>query len=254
MTSTALPAAAERQADVIVVGAGPAGSDRRHLPRPGRRRRAAAGEDGVPAREGLRRRTHPARGEAAGLAWASTSTSPAGSSNQGLRIVGGGNRLELPWPDARRLPELRPRPHPDGLRRDPRPPRPEGRRPAARADRRHRARPRRATGRIVGVTAKPVDDNGRKVGDEVDVPRPDRRRCRRQLHPAQPRDGTAEARQPADGRRGPHLLPQPPPRRRLAGVLAGAVGRQAGREQPAARATAGSSGSATAPSTSASAS
>ena len=147
--------------------------------------------------------------------------------NQGLRIIGGGNRLELPWPDVTDYPSF-------GLVRT----RMDFDEILARHAQKAGARLHERTavtgpvldeaGRIVGVTAKPVDDNGRKVGDEVELPRPDRRCCRRQLHPAQPRDGTAEARQPPDGRRGPHLLPQPPPRRRLAGVVAGAVGRQAG--------------------------
>ncbi len=62
------PAATERDADVIVVGAGPAGSDRGVPPGAVRARRPAAGEDGLPAREGLRRRPDPPRGQAAGRA------------------------------------------------------------------------------------------------------------------------------------------------------------------------------------------
>ena len=85
------------------------------------------------------------------------------------------------------------------------------------------------------MTAKPVDDDGRKVGDEVTYRAPlvvaaDGNSTRLSLAM-----GLAEARRPADGRRRPHLLHEPAARRRLAGVLAGAVGRQARREQPAAR-------------------
>ena len=144
MTTRALPASAERQADVIVVGAGPGGSTTADLPGPGRRRRPAAGEDRVPAREGLRRRSHARARSAAGRAWASTLDEPGWIRNQGLRIIGGGHRLELPWPDLADFPTyglVRTR---DGLRRDPGPARAEGRRAPARADRRHRADPRRA--------------------------------------------------------------------------------------------------------------
>ena len=53
----------EQDADVIVVGAGPGGSTAAaHLARAGRAG-AAAGEDDLPAGEGLRRRAHPTSGE-----------------------------------------------------------------------------------------------------------------------------------------------------------------------------------------------
>ena len=48
--------------------------------------------------------------------------------NKGLRIIGGGMRLELPWPELAELPRLRAGPHADRLRRDARPAR--ARRPA----------------------------------------------------------------------------------------------------------------------------
>ena len=50
---------------------------------------------------------------------------------------------------------------------------------------------------------------------------------RRQLVTALARDGPAQARGPADGCRGAPLLHQPPARRRLPGVVAGALGRRA---------------------------
>ena len=56
MTAAALTPGAERQAEVIVVGAGPGGRRDGVPPGQRRRRRAAAGEDRVPARQGLRRR------------------------------------------------------------------------------------------------------------------------------------------------------------------------------------------------------
>jgi geranylgeranyl reductase family protein len=92
---------------------------------------------------------------------------PGWQKNKGLRIIGAGLRLELPWPDLATFP-------PYGMAR-------------ARLDldellARHaekagaRLQERTAvtgpviddyTGRVVGVTARPVDDRGRKVGDEV---------------------------------------------------------------------------------------
>ena len=82
-----------------------------------------------------------------------------------------------------------------------------------------------ATGRIIGVTTK----------DGEELPRPAGRGRRRQLHPAEPGHGAGQAGRPADGGGGPHLLPQPTPPRRPPGVLAGAVGGQAGAERSAAR-------------------
>ena len=245
-------ARATRDADVIVVGAGPGGLGHRLPPGPGRARRAAAGEDRVPAREGLRRRPDPARGEVAGLRWASTPAPTAGwLHNKGLRIIGGGMRLRDPLARARRATRRTawsdPRSDFDELlaRHGG-----QGRRAPARADDRHRPGARRAH-------------------------RPHRRR-HRQAATARRRSPTArrwwspptatpagsslamglqQARRPPDGRRGPHLLHEPAARRRLARVLAGALGQR--RRRPASGccpATAGSSASATAPATSASAS
>lgn len=87
--------------------------------------------------------------------------------NQGLRVYGGGHRLELPWPQTESFPDF-------GLAR-----------PRRDFDAALAAHARAAgakilertsvtgpllherTGRVVGVGARPVDDAGRKVGDEV---------------------------------------------------------------------------------------
>jgi geranylgeranyl reductase family protein len=87
--------------------------------------------------------------------------------NRGLRVYGGGHRLELPWPQLDSFPDY-------GLART--------RRDFDDALARHataagaKVLQRTAvtgpvlherTGRVIGVTARPVDDDGRKVGDEV---------------------------------------------------------------------------------------
>ncbi len=88
------------------------------------------------------------------------------------------------------------------------------------------------TGRVVGVTARPVDDRGRRAGERRRVPRPRRHRRRRRLVAprAVPRPGEADG--PPDGRRRPDLLPHPPARRRLDGEPPRAVGRRAGALEP----------------------
>ena len=105
--------------------------------------------------------------------------------------------------------------------------------------------PRRSstTRRIASSASPPKTD--------AEFTRPAGRRRRRQLDPAQPGHGSAPARRPSDGRGGADLLPQPAASRRLPGVLAGAVGRQARGRALCCPATAGSSGWATAPATSA---
>ena len=87
--------------------------------------------------------------------------------NKGLRVYGGGHRLEIPWPQLDSFPDF-------GLART--------RRDfdAALADHARAAGAKilertsvtgpvlhERTGRVVGVTARPVDDAGRKAGDEV---------------------------------------------------------------------------------------
>ena len=92
---------------------------------------------------------------------------PGWQKNKGLRIVGAGHRLELPWPELASFPPygaVRTRTDLDEiLARHAA----EGRRPAHGAH--HVTGPvlDERTGRVVGVTAKPVDDRGRRVGDEV---------------------------------------------------------------------------------------
>jgi geranylgeranyl reductase family protein len=86
--------------------------------------------------------------------------------NQGLRILGGGMRLELPWPDLASFPDyglVRPRLDFDAVLVD-----------VATAsgakllERTSVTGPvvDERTGRVVGVTAKPVDDAGRRTGED----------------------------------------------------------------------------------------
>jgi len=166
MTAAALTPGAERQAQVIVVGAGPAGAATAyHL--------AAAGIDVLLLEKSAFPRdkvcgdglTPRATRQLIGMGF--DLDQPGWQKNKGLRIIGAGLRLELPWPDLATFP-------PYGMAR-------------ARMDldellARHaekagaRLQERTAvtgpviddyTGRVVGVTARPVDDRGRKVGDEV---------------------------------------------------------------------------------------
>jgi menaquinone-9 beta-reductase len=156
----------ERQADVIVVGAGPAGaSTAYHL--------AQAGADVLL----LEKATFP-RDKICGdgltpravrqlVAMGFDLDEPGWQKNAGLRIVGAGHRLELPWPDLTTFPPygaVRTRMDLDEL--------------LARHAQKSGARLIEGasvtgpvlderTGRVVGVTAKPVDERGRRIGDEV---------------------------------------------------------------------------------------
>ncbi len=156
----------ERQADVIVVGAGPAGSTAAyHL--------AQAGVDVL-----LLEKTAFPREKVCGDGLTPRATrqlldlgidldGPGWVHNHGLRIVGGGHRLELPWPDLASFPPyglVRTRLDFDEILA----------RHAEKAGARLHERTSvtgpvvdEQTGRVVGVTAKPVDDRGRRVGDEV---------------------------------------------------------------------------------------
>ncbi len=156
----------ERQADVIVVGAGPAGSSAAyHL--------AAAGADVLLLEKASFPRdkicgdglTPRAVKQLIGMGF--DLDQPGWQKNRGLRIVGAGHRLELPWPDLGSFPDfgmVRTRMDLDEILA----------RHAEKAGARLKERTAvtgpvfdERTGRVVGVTAKPVDDRGRRTGDEV---------------------------------------------------------------------------------------
>jgi menaquinone-9 beta-reductase len=154
----------ERQADVIVVGAGPGGSTAAyHL--------AQAGVDVLL----LEKSTFP-REKVCGdgltpratkqlLALGVDLDAPGWVKNHGLRIVGSGHQVAVPWPDLTDFP-------PYGLVRT----RLDFDEILARHAEKAGARLMEGTavtgpvfdegtGRVVGVTARRVDDNGRRVGD-----------------------------------------------------------------------------------------
>jgi menaquinone-9 beta-reductase len=156
----------ERQADVIVVGAGPAGSSAAyHL--------AAAGADVLLLEKAAFPRdkicgdglTPRAVKQLIGMGF--DLDQPGWQKNRGLRIVGAGHRLELPWPELGSFPDfgmVRTRMDLDEILA----------RHAEKAGARLKERTAvtgpvfdERTGRVVGVTAKPVDDRGRRTGDEV---------------------------------------------------------------------------------------
>jgi geranylgeranyl reductase family protein len=155
-----------RQADVIVVGAGPAGATAAfHL--------AQAGVDVL-----VLETTAFPREKVCGAGLTPRAVrqlvrlgidldAPGWIKNHGLRVRGGGHQIELPWPDLASFPSyglVRTRLDFDALLA----------RHAEKAGARLLERQAvtgpvldERTGRVVGVTAKPVDDRGRKVGDEV---------------------------------------------------------------------------------------
>ena len=156
----------ERQADVIVVGAGPAGSSTAyHL--------AAAGADVLLLEKAAFPRdkicgdglTPRAVKQLIGMGF--DLDQPGWQKNRGLRIVGAGHRLELPWPELGSFPDfgmVRTRMDLDETLA----------RHAEKAGARLKERTAvtgpvldERTGRVVGVTAKPVDDRGRRTGDEI---------------------------------------------------------------------------------------
>ena len=150
-------------ADVIVVGAGPAGSSAAYW-------LASAGLDvallektSVPAREGVRRRAHPAR--------------HAGARRHGHRRQREQRLAAQPRPArhrrrpaaaprlarAHQLPAVRPRPPARRPRRDARHPGRQGRRPAVRAHRRSPSRSSTTPGRVVGVEPARRSTRGRSA-------------------------------------------------------------------------------------------
>jgi geranylgeranyl reductase family protein len=156
----------ERQADVIVVGAGPAGaSTAYHL--------AQAGADVLLLEKSVFPRdkicgdglTPRAVKQLIGMGF--DLDDPGWMKNNGLRIVGAGHTLELPWPELASFPPygaVRTRMDLDETLA----------RHAEKAGARLMERTAvtgpvvdERTGRVIGVTAKPVDDRGRRVGDDV---------------------------------------------------------------------------------------
>jgi geranylgeranyl reductase family protein len=159
------PTATERQADVIVVGAGPAGSTTAAY-------LAAAGADVL-----LLEKTAFPREKVCGdgltpravrqlIRMGIDLDEPGWIRNKGLRIVGGGHRLELRWPELADYPDfglVRTRLDFDDILA----------RHAQKAGAQLYERTAVTgpilddTGRMVGVTARPVDDQGRKAGNET---------------------------------------------------------------------------------------
>jgi geranylgeranyl reductase family protein len=154
-------------ADVIVVGAGPGGSSvATYLARSGLDvlvlEKTAFPREKV-CGDGL---TPRAVKELAALG-VPTPSEAGWIRNKGLRIIGGGVRLQLPWPDLAAFPDyglVRPRRDFDEI--------------LARVAQAGGAKLQERvavtgpvlddrTGRVVGVTARPVDDAGRRVGEDV---------------------------------------------------------------------------------------
>jgi len=163
-----VPTPADRSADVLVVGAGPAGATAaRHL--------AAAGVDVL-----VLEKTSFPREKVCGdgltpravrelLALGLDLSAEAGwVRNKGLRIIGGGMRVELPWPELASFPSyglVRPRLDMDQLLVE------HARAAGARVQERTSvtgAVVDEGSGRVVGVRCHPVDERGRRAGEDVE--------------------------------------------------------------------------------------
>ena len=231
---------------VLIVGAGPGRIHRRLLPGQGRHRRHGAGKDQLPAREGLRRRPHAARGPRDPEARACRTAEADGwRRNKGLRLIAGGRTIEVPWPELSDFPQY-------GLIRtrlgfDEELARHAQAAGAVVLERHSVTEALRAdAGRVTGVRAALLDEAGRKTGETRDfiadvVLAADGNSTRTAVSL-----GIAEARRPAARRGRAHLLHPPAARRRLDGRLAGASRPRTASCCPA---TAGCSASATAPPT-----
>lgn len=154
-------------ADVIVVGAGPAGSTAAYY-------LAAAGVDVLV----LEKSAFP-REKVCGDGFTPRSVRELVAMgvpmrpedgwirNKGLRVLGGGHRLELPWPETESFPSYgvsrTRRDFDDALAR-------HAKAAGARIQEQTNVTGpllHERTGRVIGVTARPVDVDGRRAGDEV---------------------------------------------------------------------------------------
>ncbi|MPZ96264.1 MAG: geranylgeranyl reductase family protein [Propionibacteriales bacterium] len=155
----------ERQADVIVVGAGPAGSTAAyHLARGGLD--VLLLEKTVFPREKVCGDGLTPRAVRSLIRMGLDLDEPGWVKNHGLRIVGGGHQIELPWPDLASYPSfglVRTRLDFDDILA--RQAVKEGARLHERTAVTGPVKDDR-TGRVVGVTARTMDDAGRKTGDE----------------------------------------------------------------------------------------
>ncbi len=183
-TTQARPAGLEaetaEQADVIVVGAGPAGSSAAYWLARSRPRRRAAGEDDVPAREGLRRRAHPARHPRARRHGHRRQRGDGWLHNRG---PAGDRRRPAPAPGLARpddLPALRAGPPAGGPRRAARQAGRQGRRAAARAA---PPSPSRCSTTPAGWSAVAGRDRRQAAGE---LPRAARARLRRRVRASWP--------------------------------------------------------------------